>query len=90
VAFPLPLGGTKQGLLYLMPWMVVGGADLYDYYILETLRALQLFRVTIVIEQALQWPHPWRVRSRLGHAWTLCNATVCTEIRRARARAGHV
>ena len=42
--------------------MVVNGADLYDYYVLQTLADMQRFRITIVVEQPLPWPHPWKVR----------------------------
>jgi len=55
---------ARDGILYLMPWMVIGGADLYDYYVLQHLHSLGTYRITLVIEHALPWPHPWKVRGR--------------------------
>ena len=90
IPFPTQKLPGQQSILYLMPWMVVNGADLYDYYVLQTLRDTGQFRITVIIEQPVPWPHPWKVRARRAycmHACTVLRALLQTPYDRGRARA---
>jgi glycosyltransferase involved in cell wall biosynthesis/GT2 family glycosyltransferase len=49
--------GEKIRILYLIPWMPIGGAELVDYYILKGLPKEQ-FHVTLIVENTTQFE--WR------------------------------
>ncbi|KAI8614472.1 hypothetical protein BC830DRAFT_1219142 [Chytriomyces sp. MP71] len=48
-------------VLYMLPWMVTGGADLYDAHVLKTLNSSQQdTSITLVVARNLpNHPHPW-------------------------------
>ncbi|KAI9338793.1 hypothetical protein BDR26DRAFT_405725 [Obelidium mucronatum] len=49
----------RDQVLYMLPWMVTGGADLYDKHVLAAL-SVQNKQVTLVVARNLEThPHPW-------------------------------
>lgn len=54
----------KISVLYMIPWMVMGGADLYDLQVLEALRSAQSpfqYRVTLLVARHIE-VHQWAPR----------------------------
>ena len=51
----------KIGILYMIPWMVMGGADLYDLNVLKSLRldSSKNYHITLVVARHIQ-VHPWQ------------------------------
>ncbi|KAJ3383447.1 hypothetical protein HDU84_003614 [Entophlyctis sp. JEL0112] len=48
----------RKSLMYMIPWMVAGGADLYDLQVLKALNSK--VSTTLVVERNLEThPHPW-------------------------------
>ena len=53
----------KIRVLYLIPWMVMGGADLYDLQVLESLSQSMKYHITLVVARHIP-VHPWEARFR--------------------------
>ncbi|KAJ3236085.1 hypothetical protein HDU81_011202 [Chytriomyces hyalinus] len=56
-----PLTSPNTSVLYILPWMVTGGADLYDIHVLSAIDAtLPNSSTTLIVARNLpRHPHPW-------------------------------
>ncbi|KAI8832781.1 hypothetical protein BJ741DRAFT_650965 [Chytriomyces cf. hyalinus JEL632] len=56
-----PHNSSNPAVLYILPWMVTGGADLYDIHVLSAVNAtLPNSSTMLVVARNLpQHPHPW-------------------------------
>ncbi|KAJ3068768.1 hypothetical protein HDU98_008109 [Podochytrium sp. JEL0797] len=46
-------------MLYMLPWMVTGGADLYDLHVLASAASIHASTTLIVARNLETHPHPW-------------------------------
>jgi len=48
----------KWSILYIIPWMVMGGADLYDLHILNALKESGFYHITLIT--VIETDHVWK------------------------------
>ncbi|KAJ3393915.1 hypothetical protein HDU92_007395 [Lobulomyces angularis] len=69
----------KKNILYVIPWMVMGGADLYDVTILEMLHEVAKFNIILLVERFILnqvWEHHFKKYSNeIFFLQTLTNDT---------------
>ncbi|ORY39348.1 hypothetical protein BCR33DRAFT_720181, partial [Rhizoclosmatium globosum] len=52
-------GAKTISLLYMVPWMVTGGADLYDIHVLGSAASINASTTLVVARSLDTHPHPW-------------------------------